>query len=179
MGGGILIISLFCEYTGIHIKIAQLFPYPIQTLVGRTIECMPFACTGIILKSLDSKLEKVSKMFILMIFLGSYFIYSFNHIAGFAYSGIGLVVGAAALFILCVNLLFKRIPKYFEIIINKTAEFTMGIFYIHILIGKILHILLSNFQFHYSITFPVIVWSVSLGIAALISINKRWRMMVK
>lgn len=177
----ILVGVLFLEYLGMHVKIAELFSN-FRMIIGRTIECTPFACVGIIIHKsrIDNNVNKTwLSIPIVIVFFGSYLVYSMDKVVGFTYSGIGLVAGASALFILCVDLLCKRIPEVVKNVVNKIADFTMGIFYIHILIGRILQIVLQNISFHYYIVFPVIVWIVSLCIVVLISNNKRLRMMVK
>lgn len=112
--------------------------------VGRLVEMVPYAVIGIIagkIKIIDTK-----KTYRIYILIGSYLLLNlfnkcnfFKPIDGFGYQGMqGIFVGSLLL-ILFSNLPFEKIPLIAKKVIFEISKYTMGIYFMHRLVGMVFY----------------------------------------
>lgn len=142
-----LVIAYAMQYTGINYEIFSKLPYSMSYTLGRIAEMFPFAAAGYLLGSknllMDIKIkikrEKLYLYEILGIIVGGYVLRScLLRGKGFGYNG-----GLDILITAClINILFYCIsdvmPKILLPFVKKFASYTMGIYFSHNLIGRIL-----------------------------------------
>lgn len=149
--------------------------------LGRVIECIPYAVIGIIYSWCfhNQSLYKIKiPVWIMCIIFSVVSRKIIPEIPGFGYNGLYLLLSATSICLFVLNL-----PDIFKgnirIIINWFGSCTMGIYCLHLLIGKTLNILMPNRLFQGTLLFDLII--LVLGILGTViirsvfqSTNKKW-----
>lgn len=177
----LMIITFILEYTGIAFYLFETAPYETRYPLGRVIECIPYAVIGIIYSWCfhNQSLYKIKiPVWIMCIIFSVVSRKIIPEIPGFGYNGLYLLLSATSICLFVLNL-----PDIFKgnirIIINWFGSCTMGIYCLHLLIGKTLNILMPNRLFQGTLLFDLII--LVLGILGTViirsvfqSTNKKW-----
>ena len=146
----ISILSLCCivlQYTGLNYFFFNGLPYNIKFTIGRSFEMIPYATLGIVLSLTLPYLNKLNHKSHLIMFLGSIILMSIiivfrNYVItyrpkGFDFPGASLIVVASLLVLSAytnpINLIKN---EKFRTIIKWLTSFTLGIYCMHVVIGR-------------------------------------------
>lgn len=168
-----LVIAYAMQYTGINYEIFSKFPYSMSYTLGRIAEMFPFAAAGYLLGSknllmdIDLKIKKLFLYGILGMIVGGYMLRSYLlRGKGFGYNGgidILITTCLISIFFYCLS---DLMPKILLPFVKKFASYTMGIYFSHNLIGRIL---LEFFPKGNGIIFSLMVFGVALIFCWIIS----------
>ena len=143
-------ISVFCivsQYTGLNYSLFNGLPYNIKFTVGRTFEMIPYATIGILLSMVLPYLEKLDRKYQLLMFIGAgilmagiivirTYVIKYRPL-GFDFPGISLILVACLLALTAFTNPLNYIKNVtFKSIIKWITSFTLGIFCMHVVLGR-------------------------------------------
>lgn len=135
------------QYTGLNYRMFNGLPYNFKFTIGRTFEMIPYATIGIILSMVLPYLNKLDKKWHLILFFSAALLMS-GIVAirvllisyrpfGFDFPGISLILVACLLVLTAFTNPLNFIQnKTFRSIIKWITSFTLGIFCMHVVIGR-------------------------------------------
>lgn len=160
----IAMILLFCvimQYTGANAELFSYFPFEIRMVFGRFCELLPASLLGFCLYLVRGIPKSVAVSFG-MIFFCTYMILMVMGVGpgcdGLMYQGMPLLAGTLGICVIALNLSCGRLDM------SRLAALTPGIYYIHLLVGKALEMMMGK---HRGWTEAVVVFVVSLGLAVV------------
>lgn len=144
------IISLWLEYSG-RIMFFDRFRFELRYPLGRFVEMIPLAVAGYFIgsRNLLERLKKYSLAVVLASCCIVCFIYKysvFKGIKGYNYSGIDKIVVSFALVSMFYVIPFNKLSKKCTDIIRFLTSYTLGIYCMHILVGKICDLIISRYE---------------------------------
>ena len=160
----ILLLLLIVEViatVGLHKTLLLSLPYEIKTLIGRYIECIPFALAGLLYKRNfygQNKIKTVCLVVIIIVLslISKKFIPCAD---GFDYNGVFLLFASSLMCIVVLSLpdLFRNKCKY---IINYAGLCTMGVYATHLLVGRVISDTFPNIlsKKYAGILWPGTIW---------------------
>ena len=132
----LIIVSCLClQYSGLNYALFSRLTFDIRMVLGRFVELLPAAILGTLVY-----LVKDNKKVLGGLAIAGLVIYPLHYIlncAGFCYQGLGLLGGTMGL--TCGALLIPNI-KFADKHVDTLASLTAGIYYVHLLVGKIVEI---------------------------------------
>jgi len=140
---GALVLCILFQYSGINAHLVQGLPFHPQHSLGRFVELFPMAILAYLFSGCSAKGKWLWSIISLLLLI-SFRILGFRLACpGFSYQGIHLLLGAMtffSLFVVLGEIVTGKIP---DCILNKVRLFaglTAGVYYTHLLIGKILEV---------------------------------------
>ena len=178
----ISLISFILQYSGMNYSFFSQFRYEVSYTFGRMCEMFPYAFFGCFAGYFDiyTIIEKRRKTVMVVIALLIILLWNTYRIdinrQGWGYQGV--------LLMLISNLIvtfFYLIPLHNEHskicwLITKVSKYTLGIYCVHLLVGRVLVDVIGELEF---MTIPyfecVVIWIISLSVSSLISlIPSKW-----
>lgn len=136
----LLIVGCFClQYSGLNHALFSHLPFDVCMVLGRFVELLPAAILGTLVY-----LVKDNKKVLGCLAIVGLVIYPLHYVlncAGFCYQGLGLFGGTMGL--TCGALLMPNI-KFASKHIGILASLTAGIYYVHLLIGKVMELCIGR-----------------------------------
>ena len=171
----IIIFSFILEYFNVNYYAFNTSISDIRYTLGRTIECLPYACSALLYsKYLHSANIKRKVLWILCLFILLFTSCKLNlKTSGFDCEGIinyfkSLII--CLVFINIPNVISSKLKCY----INYVSSCTMGIYCSHLLIGNVLLHTVYIKQFSGTILFNILIFVLGLVLTILIRfINKK------
>ena len=168
----LIVLSAFCAYVvqvlGLY-NCFSLLGYELSYPLGRFIEMVPYASIGLLIYRSILKPNRLIYLLILlstMILLKLMFMDNNTHYYG--YGGLVRLLEAVVLFFLFIKIKIKNKSKVLERIIVFISKYSMGVYCIHILVGKLLGFL--GVSYYLSGWWnSIVIYFVSLFSAYLIS----------
>lgn len=167
----IIIVSLLLEYFDINYTIFINMPYEVKFTLGRLCEMMPYAALGLLcarrkwierVEITRTKTTLIVARVLLTVLIPRY------DISGYGYQGIMRIVSAILLLIYFGTMRISR-EKY-QKSIKKTAQYTMGIYCVHLGIGWITTKLVNRLSIQMSDMFKcVVIWGLCVLFVILCS----------
>lgn len=157
------VIAIVIQYRGISYKMLQNTAYEVKYPLGRFFECLPYAALGIIYGWVENRLSMLKRILICVAaFILSIISYiDFPIIEDFGYSGLFKLF-----FSIGLCLFFTLLPQGKNRItipyINFIGSCTMGVYCLHMLIGRVLNEFWGDKLFQGSLIFDVIIFALSL-----------------
>ena len=114
--------------------------YYVEFTLGRLIEMVPYMTIGIMIPVMIRKVTNKSVVIIIAIVSMICFFVNepvFNSIEGYGYQGGKLIILASLSFVLFFLLPFQALPEKVKQLIVGISKHTMGIYYVHNLVGFI------------------------------------------
>lgn len=130
-------ICIFLQYSGINYQTFDVLSWEIKWNLGRFCEVVPYAVIGILLYQvfpfLEKKTLKTKGAVSIVCFFVPIVLYRIYipQGAGFGFEGINKILCATAIFIFFYNL-----PIYNIDFIEEISKYTLGIYCIHMLVGR-------------------------------------------
>ena len=146
----ISVLSVICivlQYTGLYYRLFNGLDYNVKFTIGRFFEMIPYAAIGIIGSMVLPYLTKLDKKFHLIIFVSAFVLMTTIAILrdnvisyrplGFDFLGVSLIVVAILLVLTAFTNPINWITnKVFKNIIKWITSFTLGVFCMHVVIGR-------------------------------------------
>jgi len=174
------IASLISQYTGLNHWLFSKLRYELCYPLGRFTEMLPYASLGLILadKGILDRLKNHHRRSL----IGASVVLSLTFTGiiptparGFDYAGLNPILRALSIVVIVHLIPFEKVSEAVKNIIRHAAKYTLGIYCMHRLVEKLLHIsgaaaLLQNIHIAAdSFIFCLIVYIVSYLLAVLIS----------
>lgn len=145
-------LSLFFQYTGINFYIFDKTRWEIRYPFGRLSEMIPFATLGFICAyyNLFERLKQKRLLTAILLIITSFFLLKYKIIPsakGFGYSASNNLILAFSITCFSYILPFERTNKKVKNIIKQLTSNTLGIYCMHLLVGKFLSMFFSKFDF--------------------------------
>lgn len=175
---GIIIVSYVLQYTLVYERLFLDSYEEVRSSIGRLIEVLPFAAGGLLcsLFKMQDKLEKKRVISLVLLWLGVVFSLFNPYIIPapkitFAYAGVGnMIVAFFIIFALSIipnNIYFKPVKD----VINFMAKYSMGIYFVHWVVGDMINILwMKIFGINNTFTECFVIYGVSFALCFLISL---------
>ena len=165
----ILIVSVYFQYSEVN-KMFWNLRFEVRYTLGRVCEMFPYAITGYFL-ILDNDDNNKNRWFLLgSSFLGLLFIFRYTlFIApeyGYGYEGICLFTKTVLFVIVAWYLPFDRLPILIKNAIIKISKYSMGVFCMHLGIGRILISILEMYDYKFN---SFLICIIIFGITVLFS----------
>lgn len=186
------IISLILQYSGLNMFAFMRLPFEMRYSLGRLAEVFPYAVVGALLwKVILGKVSQATtskRIGVITLFFSLFFVWHFDvftFIDGFGYQGMETFSNTVLIFLIGIyldSILKDKIPSIPKKVIGLCSSVTMGIFCIHILVGRVLVTVFEDNAIPgaYTIGFALLVWLISLGICLLIYLlSKRFPLLRK
>lgn len=147
----LMVASYVIQYMNLTAFLYLRFSYEIQGAVGRFFEVLPVACMGYIIAEFDlpEKLKKIKGIWILFIVLAIVCIVFVEKIPTpfitFAYAGIKHLIVSTLLFLGLYTMPFEKCPEYIKKAIKWLSGYTMGIYFLHWMVGRVLNVVWMRF----------------------------------
>ncbi len=147
IGGGILLLALILQYTGINYMLFKDFSYEYRYSFGRIVEMIPYATLGIMISdgnvkwkwdSIDKKKRELISLIILIGIIVLIMTDNVVEIEGFGYSGVrGWGIAAGIVFLAIIGSdVYEDSP--FGRKIRSVSSVTMGVYCMHWLMVMVL-----------------------------------------
>ena len=174
---GISIGCIVSQYTGLNYYLFNGLHDNVKYTIGRFFEMIPYATIGILLSTLAPYLDKLENKYRLIMFFGSGLLMAGiiairtylvqYHVKGFDYAGAYLIVIAVLLVLTAYTNPINSVQnETFRCVIKWITSFTLGIFCMHIVIGRFVEWAFAKFNWP---TYTTIMVVVSYLICYLIS----------
>lgn len=163
----LLVVSMGLEYSGINAALFKNMRFELSYPLGRLVEMIPYASGGLLLGSLWKKYQSKG-LWVIVAVVAIVLGFTDLHLAAaksFDYGGLSLFLRAVGLTCLFSVIPFERAPRLGSIIRN-ISKYSMGIYCMHLLIGKLL--LLYEWDMS-PLTFSAIIYLVCLFISFVIA----------
>ncbi|MGN0165949.1 MAG: acyltransferase family protein [Lachnospiraceae bacterium] len=139
----LLIAFLLLQYTLVNYRMFSWMSYAVRYTFGRISEVIPLAVAGLLLsvnqKWIEVRKNKLGFVFCMVVVGISLFITKLdNHFLNFGYAGIGLLLAGIFFVIAFYGIDFTNIPQRLKIIIEFFSSYTMGIYFVHRMVGTIM-----------------------------------------
>ncbi len=179
---GMLVLGFAMQYTEFNAYLFNDFRFELKYTLGRLAEMLPYAGLGIIIAHLNPKGGDISDLLRVkhprillgilgvLLILSSFFLVA--PVAGFSYSGLSLMIRAIGIYCFFISLDLSCLSEKVKNVIIKLSKYSMGIYCIHMLVGKTCLIFFGYGSNTFS--FAVLVYVISLILCALISLLP-WR----
>lgn len=132
-------ISLLLQYTGLNFYVFKNISGEIRGSYGTMMEVVPYACLGILcwkhnlIEPLKEK-RYLNLLIIMIVFVEFFIKGSIFNIEHFGYGGINLIVVSCAVFLFAYIFPLQWIPFKINIFLGKAAEYTLGIYWTHLVV---------------------------------------------
>lgn len=137
-----LFLSLFSQYTGLNYRLFSTLRYELMYPLGRSCEMIPYAVIGFLLGyyGIPEKLKNYKRVitFACCVIGGIILKFGLPSAKGFGYSGLMPLMIAIILFTITIYIPLEKLPVKFQIMILKISRYTLGIYCMHNLVGRIL-----------------------------------------
>jgi len=145
----LLFLSLFLQYSGINYKLFQSTRYEIKWTFGRFIEMIPYATLGVTCayyKIFDKLKQNRLNACILFSLFCCFFIkyWIIKPANGYGYEFDNRIVLVFFVTGLAYFLPFEYLPEVFLRILRTLTKYTLGIYCMHMAIGKLLNFILNK-----------------------------------
>lgn len=177
--GATIAFVMLIEYTGIAYYMFSTAPYETAAPLGRVIECIPYAACGLAYALFLRDKELYKRIGILIaIAIFAVLAYLFvPTVQGYGYNGLFLMFGSAFICMCCFELkdVFSGKAKY---VINYLGSLTMGVYFIHRLLGKGILLFFPCESIEGTLVFIFIVFILSLIVSFIVRclLNKtKWK----
>lgn len=150
---GLIVISLFVQYSGINYRFFGELEYESRYTCGRIFEMIPFACIGLIISyyKIEKKLYRVRRTCIMLSICFLALLIRFPIFSDvdlqFTYAGLNVICAASFVVLIFLLIPFHRLPLIVLNCIRGGVKYTAGIYYLHYGIGKIVMSFLSEIGF--------------------------------
>jgi len=141
----LFLAAVAVEYSGLNYALCKDLPFEVKIPFGRVFPMMSSAVLGLLFglyKTETCPPERGRRAFLIVLgALGALFVANFPLFVrpeGFHYVGLNLPLVAAALFIAFANLPFERLPDAVDKCILFVSRRSMGIYFIHIVVGRVM-----------------------------------------
>lgn len=175
----LFILSFIYEYTGINYYLFGTAVAEVSSSLGRIIECLPFAVSGI----LFSRYKDMRKDLLLFIWFAMLALSLFINInvpqpKGFNYSGLYIALMSNVICMIVLSLPDLFVGKI-RLLINFVGSCTMGIFCLHTLVGNCMLRFLYESPIYQTLGCDVLIFLLCLCISILIrwvntKLNWKW-----
>ncbi len=178
IGITVFILSFCLQYSGMNFRCFSLLPWELSWLSGRFCEVLPYCLLGVFFakmkfkeKAFFIKISCAIVSFILFILIFGLHKYKNIEVPGFAYSGFPLMFLSISIFSF-----FMSLPKiknsHVANIINVLGFYSTGVYYSHLLVGRILIIItrILFWDFSDSLFFSLLVFFLSLGMSLFVGV---------
>jgi len=146
----ILLIAVMIEYTGVNYELFKTWHHDSQRPIGRIIPMVPYACLGLIAGCSRRRWSELPTAYRALLCIGgiavALFLINFDVFVkprGYSYTGLKMFAMAVALSSAAFFAPFDILQPCVGSIIVAISCYTMGIYFIHILVGRPL----QNFVF--------------------------------
>lgn len=181
------------QYSGVNFCLFSNLREEVKYPLGRICEMIPYAVIGVLLYKINIEKLISNRRFLIIIF--AIFLFGFSAYCmknnlfipiGFYYSGFPYILLTLSILIVgfSLNFIMKKqtIVKFIKIITN----FTLGIYCMHLMVGKILLTIISILGFEsyiygmYSLVFCIVVYIICYFLCYLINLipNRFTKMLV-
>jgi len=181
----ITILSVACivsQYTGLNYSLFNDLPYNIKFTIGRCFEMIPYATIGIFLSMAVPYLDALDRKYHLLLFFGAgilmativairTFFISYRP-QGFDYPGAYLIVVAILLVLTAYTnpINFVQNEK-FKSIVDRITSYTLGVFCMHIVIGRFVEWAFISLQWEtYTTVMVLVTYAICYALSFLISL---------
>lgn len=178
-----IIISLVLQYSNLNYVMFSNVIYNCKYTLGRIVELLPYAITGILLnyesEKYNFKLSRSILDFVICItIILQLLLANKGRINGFGYQGVNLYIFNSILFFCIMK--YSTYVKFNKVgilnmIICKLAPLTMGIYYIHFVVNTIIIFIISKFElrildkiFDFPMIKPIVVFLFSIFIIKIL-----------
>lgn len=148
-----LVVVLICfslQYTGINHRVFSGMEFPVKMSLGRFVELLPAALFGMILSRVTRRIATSCRIAAGLSMLALYVVLYLSGVdlgtSGFSYQGVIPFVGTMGTVCVAVGIgsLHVSIPTRIETSIVTIASLSAGIYYVHILVGKVIEVLIGR-----------------------------------
>ncbi len=184
---GLVLASLIMQYSGLNLALFNDLAYELKYPLGRFVEMIPYACFGILLREYPKWIERCQYKWIVSLACAGWavafccFNYIFPAAPGFQYSGIFSLGFAVTVVLFVYTLPVGDLSAAFKRNILLVSRYTLGIYCMHNLVGKLLTAALNKFGVIYDgFLICVVIYILCYGVAWGISKipNRHLRMLV-
>ena len=139
----LMVVCYIVQYTNINLYLYTMMPYELYNDIGRFFEVLPLASVGFIIADIKviDKLENkrwLSVVFLILAIICIIFVERIpTPFITFAYAGVKHLIVATLLFLSFYLIPFEKLPDSITKIIKWLASYTMGIYFIHWMVGKV------------------------------------------
>lgn len=161
----ISILCIFIEYQGLNYHFFKDRAYQFKYSLGRIIEVFPCTCIGIGVSRIDfKKLQSAYRLIacailIILVILLDRFNLNLPLKDSLGYAGAGLLLFAACFFAIMVILPLNQLPQLIRSILKNLADYSLGIYCIHWLIGTLFSYLMATTKHSiHRFTHCIIIW---------------------
>ena len=139
----LIVVSMGLEYLGINALIFKDLRFELAYPLGRIVEMIPFASIGLLLypvltKSTDRRLHFFVIIAIMLVVVSRCNTLELPVNRSFDYGGVNLLLMALGVTCLFYVLHFEAFPHWVSLVVGKISQFNMGVYCMHLLVGKIL-----------------------------------------
>ncbi len=182
----IIIMSFVFQYTGMNYYLFGSAVYESKWTLGRFVEVLPVAATGFLYAVNEQKIRYKGIIFLCLAGL-VFATKGLAHSEGFLYSGLDIYFRALLICFLFINLPQIKC-RWLAGIINYIAQYTMGVYCLHFLVGRYMWQVLELFHIGINTTgllYNILVYagsfliSIAIGFAAQIKKLKTLECFVK
>jgi len=168
----LILISLFTfylEYSGLSYYLFGSAVWEVKFTLGRTIECMPYAASGILFSYFHNNFKGKNKIYLLVILFSITYITKkyIPYVEGFYYNGLYLLFAANFICVAFIDFPIA-LPREWHIMINYIGARTMGVYCSHILVGNLINRLFGNQSFYGSPFLDSLIFIACLIISILL-----------
>ena len=186
------VLSIVSQYTGLNYLIFNDLPYSPRISLGRIAEMIPYAVIGVLTSYLLPIIKRMHFKQHLIIFISiglllaglltfDRFLYNYRP-QGFDYSGLFMIVVAFLLVITAFTNPLNFIENFtFKTVVKWVTSFTLGVFCIHLVLGRFVELMFISFSWEIKTTAIVFVtYALSYLLSLLIYLipNKYTKMLV-
>lgn len=141
-------ISLIIQYSGINWKVFSSMRYELAAPLGRIAEMLPYAAIGFLISYFDGIkfCEKNPGRVIGFTIIIFCFIQYAPQAKGFGYEGVENIIYAVMILMLTMILPWQKFSDKASKVLRIISRYTLGIFCMHNLIGKILSEVLTRLE---------------------------------
>lgn len=144
----LIFVAYVIQYLNINSCLYEVYhlPYEVFNDIGRFFEVLPLACAGYIVADINlAEMFKEKRWFAVPLFLIAFaYIFVVEAIPtpeiNFAYAGVKHIIIAPLLFIGFYIIPFEKIPEIIKKCIKWVAMYTMGIYFMHWIVGKCMNL---------------------------------------
>lgn len=182
----LVIASFIIQYTGLHGYYFGDLQSELKYPLGRGVEMIPYACTGILFCMYDfiEPLKNRKTLFIpilLMVALTMFFLFNIPVGYNFGSAGLKLYIISITVSLIMISIPFESLPKCLLFSISFVAKHCLGIYCLHSMIGAMLNKIVMPYLGLPENTFGecVVIFVLSLCVCYLISkIPFKWCKMI-
>lgn len=180
--GLITILCIISQYTGFNYNMFSQLPYELMYPLGRFYEMFPYATIGIWMANLnindrirESKKTEIGYVLFLIgafIFVCSFRVNIGNITPNYMYGGLKYLFAAMILVSFAELISFHtEHNNKLDFIISKITSYTMGIYYMHFVVGKYIEVIFINLSRNTQTVFMcIVIYLICYMISALINV---------